>query len=560
MTIARSRAVVHGRVLLAGIVVLYAVLGLAILAPESVYSGDIGVKYVQAQALARHRFQSLDIPYPGQFLDPDRAFFPLRQPFAMATGGTTQAIFPPSSAVIQAVAVSVAGFRGLIIVSLLSAGVILYAAWRLAPEAEGVAVLVALGAGSPLWFYAISGWEHAPAVALGVSGFACAVLCPHRVAAMLGGVLVGAGAALRDEVALLLPGVLMAIWVRERRGTPLVAVVSAAAVPLLMAAALEVAWFDRPVAAHLRHAVHVLQTAAQVTDEPNPELPVLRPFTLRERYETVVQYWLLGYGNDRVIAAFVAGLLLAFCIHWKWSSAVGFNVWLAAVAVLACLDLWEVLTAPKWLAGLHRVSPYLVFALLPAPYSSSASRRLRLTVIAAAAAYVLLAFVGVDTTGGKSLGPRLLLPLLPLLAVAAVGSIVSYLRAETRVERLAGRLGVALVAIAVTIHLGGTVRAYHQRNRDDASAVLAVAAAPDRIVVADDPFTAQLLFPLYYRKIILLADSPELGTKLGTLILDQRLPGAILVSRHPESPVTLAPLRPGRRESRGRMSIQEWRR
>ena len=73
-------------------------------------------------------------------------------------------------------------------------------------------------------------------------------------------------------------------------------------------------------------------------------------------------------------------------------------------------------------------------------------------------------------------------------------------------------------------------------------------------------FTAQLLFPLYYRKIILLADSPDLGTKLGTLILDQRLPGAILVSRHPESPVTLAPLRPGRRESRGRMSIQEWRR
>ena len=125
------------------------------------------------------------------------------------------------------------------------------------------------------------------------------------------------------------------------------------------------------------------------------------------------------------------------------------------VAVLACLDLG--MLTPKC-SRLHRVSPYLVFALLPAPYSSSASRRLRLTVVAAAAAYLLLAFVGVDTTGGKSLGPRLLLPLLPLLAVAAVGSIVSYLRAETRVERLAGRLGVALVAIAVTIHLGGTVR------------------------------------------------------------------------------------------------------
>ncbi|MCA1561340.1 MAG: hypothetical protein LC753_11625 [Acidobacteria bacterium] len=560
MTIVRPGAAVTGGMLLAGIITLYAVLGLVILAPESVYSGDIGVKYVQAQALARHRFQSLDIPYPGQFLDPARTFFPLRQPFAMATGGTTQAIFPPSSAVIQAAAVSIAGFRGLIILSLLSAGVILYAAWRLAPEAEGAGVLIALGAGSPLWFYAISGWEHAPAVALGVSGFACAVLCPPRAAAILGGMLVGAGAALRDEVVLLLPGVLLASWLRERRSTPLVTVVCAAAVPLVLAATLDVVWFDRPVAAHLRHAVHVLQSAALATDEPNPALPMLRPFTLRERYETVVQYWLLGYGKDRVIAAYVTGLLLAFGIHWKWRSSVGFNAWLGAVALLACLDLWEVLTAPKWLAGLQRVSPYLVFALLPGPRSSRASRRLRLTVVAAAAAYLLLAFVGVDTTGGKSLGPRLLLPLLPLLAVAAVGNIASYLRADTPVERLTGRLGVALVAIAVLIHLGGTVRAYHQRNRDDASAVLAVAAASDRIVVADDPFTAQLLFPLYYRKIILLADSTELGTQLGTLILDQRLPGAILVSRHPESSVTLTPLRPGRRESRGRMSIQEWRR
>ena len=52
----------------------------------------------------------------------------------------------------------------------------------------------------------------------------------------------------------------------------------------------------------------------------------------------------------------------------------------------------------------------------------------------------LIAFAGVDTSGGKSLGPRLLLPLLPLLSVSAVMVIAAYLRSSSRVDRV-GRLG-----------------------------------------------------------------------------------------------------------------------
>ena len=56
----------------------YFVLGLIVLAPEAVYSGDIGVKYVQARALVDQRFTSLNIPYPGEFLDPAREVLPDR--------------------------------------------------------------------------------------------------------------------------------------------------------------------------------------------------------------------------------------------------------------------------------------------------------------------------------------------------------------------------------------------------------------------------------------------------------------------------------------------------
>ena len=347
----------------AAIVSLYVALGLVILAPESVYSGDIGVKYVQARALADHRFASLDIPYPGQFLDPAREFFPLRPPFVMMTGGTTQAIFPPAAAVIQAVAVVVGGFRGLIVLSLISAAVVLVASSRLAPPKYELATVVAVGLGGPLWFYAVSASEHAPAVALGTAAFAWVLRSPaaSRSAPWIAGMLVGVGATLRDEVMLVAPGLLVAIWFRQRGWRRIGMAVAGLLIPLAIAAAVDVWWFERPAAAHLRHAVHLVQTALHVTAEPNPELPVLRPMTLRERYDTVVVYWMLGRGTDPQVAGFVAALVAALFVRWKWRSSIGILVWLLAFSVTAGGDLWEVLTAPKWLAGLIRVSIAIAF-------------------------------------------------------------------------------------------------------------------------------------------------------------------------------------------------------
>src|SRR4051812_11834345 len=343
----------------------YAVLGLWVLEPDAVYSGDIGVKFVQARALAVSHFTSLNIPYPGQFLDPARQFFPLRPPFAMATGGQTQAIFSPASAVVQALAVSAAGMRGMILVTLLAGAVILASTWRLAPDGDGIPVLLALGIAGPLWFYAISAWEHAPAVAFSTLAFALAVRSPSAFAPLLAGLCLGAGATQRDEVLLLGPGLLLIVWLRTRAVRPVSWALIGMVLPLVAAAMFEVWWFKRPVAAHLRHAVHLLQAALRVSDAPNPDVPALQPFTLRERYEAVVQYWLLGYGRDPLIAAFAAGLVGAMVVPMWVRSAWGLVVWLIAVVALAWIDLHELVTAPKWLAGLHRVSPYLVFALFP---------------------------------------------------------------------------------------------------------------------------------------------------------------------------------------------------
>lgn len=541
---------------LTAIVAFYAVFGLVILAPEAVYSGDIGVKYVQARALAAQGFTSLELPYPGAFLDPQRQFFPLRPPFVMTASGKTQAIYSPSAAIVQAAAARVAGIRGFVMVSILSAALILYCAVKIAPPREAILVLVMLGIGGPLWFYAVSGWEHAPGVALSTAAFACAV---RRRSAFAAGALLGAGAAVRDEAVLLVPGLLVCLWMVRRDWRPLVAAIAGLALVLLSAAAVEVFWFARPAAAHLRHAVHFLQTALHLTGEPNLEVPVLRPFTWKDKYEAVVNYWLCGTSRNDLIALFSIGYLAALAVRARWRTSAGLLLWLCALSVVTIADLREVLTAPKWLAGLVHVAPWAVLALFP-PAAAGRRQPLVRMIAVTTIVYIAGAFLGADTHGGKSLGPRLLLPLVPLLAVAAAIRINEYREAPGRLNASIAAVGIFLVAAGVAFHLGGTVRAYHYRNNDDASAVLAVAALPDRIVIADDAATAQLLLPLYYRKIILLADSDALGRQLARLLADERVPGVVVVSRRPEPLLDLPPLRLDATEQKGRMRVQRWRR
>jgi hypothetical protein len=570
LTDARDRRRV--RLLAAAIALYYAVLGLVILDPESVYSGDIGVQYVQAQSLLDHRFRSLDLDYPGEFLDRDRRFIPLREPFVIKTGGETQSIFPPASALVQAVGVQVWGLRGMITISLLCAWATLLFAARLAPPAARTWVLVALGFASPLWFYAVSGWHHAAGMAFATAAFVFAFTSGSPLGPWLAGLSLGAGASLRDEVILLAPGVALAIWLRERSSDPeramrvealrpILQIAAGAAAALLTIAAIDIVWFDRPAAAHLRHAVHFLQKALRTTRAVNRDVPVLEPMTIQQRHETVIEYWLFGYGNDALLAAYVAGLLVAVFASWKLRSRIGIIVWLAAVLWLVAQDFHELITAPKWLAGLYRVAPYLVFAVLPSPAPQSEdpwSRRLWIVALASTAAYLILAFAGVDTTGGKGLGPRLLLPLLPLLTVAAVIRIRGYLGSDAKGDRAIGGIGVVLAAMTLVMHVWGTTYAYYMRNRDDASAIAAVASSRERIVVAADRHTALLLFPLYYRKIILLVESQYATDVLGEMMARERLPGAILVSREAGRDYVVPGYRATKTENVGRMSITHW--
>jgi hypothetical protein len=440
-------------------------------------------------------------------------------------------------------------------VTIVAGLVTLWAVARMASPELRAATLLAAGLAGPLWFFAVSGWEHAQAVACGAVAFAIALRGSNARAAALAGAVLGLGVTQRDEVILLVPGLLAVVWVRTRDWRPMAAAVAGVAAVVLAGTALDVWWFKRPPAAHLRHAVHVLR-GAWLGSEPGTDVPTLHPFTFRERYETVVRYWLAGYAQDTAIAVFAVALAAALLLRRGIGTSAGIVIWLAAVLALAVADMIDVVSAPKWLAGLQRVSPYLVFAILPPP-RGRVWTPMRAAFAFTAVVYLALAFGGADTTGGKGLGPRLLLPLFPMLTVAAIAAIHEYLKAAPRAERAAGVVGVLLVAVSLVTHAAGTVPAYIVRNRDDGSAIMAVKAAPERIVVSDDPFTAQLLMPLYFRKMLFVADTPYLAHELAVRLAAERVGSVLLVARD-EVRVGLAPLRRSSSERRGRFIIERW--
>jgi len=536
----------------------YAVLAFGVLSTDVVSSGDIGVKFVQAHALLDSGFRSLAMPNRGSVIDPQDQFSPFRAPFIFRAANGKQAIFPPAAAIVQAPFVGLAGVGGMRLLAIVATGIVLWCASGLVDRGAAYVPII-LGAATPLWFYGVTESEHAIGVAFSTAAFVAAA-SGTSVAAAIAGLLLAAGAAVRDECVLLLPALAVAIWWTSKSWKPVALTIAFCAAGLLLAGAVEVWWFGRPLAAHLQHAVHLARSALHLTSTPNPELPRLTPMTLQERYDTMVEYWLIGFDTTIPILLVIAATIVAAAVAVWRHDLRPLLVMLAFLTILALIDASSLIRAPKFVAGLYRLSPFLIFALLPRADDDHGPVWFGRVVLLSFASYVVLAFLGMDTSGGKSLGPRLLLPLVPLMGASAVVVILGYLKSPRTLNRVVGACGAVLIAASLAIHVGSTVPAWIERTRQDADRLNAIADAGQHVLVADDMFTAQQLLPLYYRRIILLADNERQGAALGAALDREKIPSVLLVSRNPNPEIALPPLQAVWTSVRYRFLIQVWRR
>lgn len=380
----------------------YAFLALVVLEPESLFSIDAAIKLLQAQSLRDSGFASVAIPYPAHGLDPELRFVPFAPPLVFVQNGALQGVYPTSVALLNAVALSV-GFPGLVWLSVGSALVVLLALVRHTRGA--VPAVVLLGAGTPFWAYGVLPWEHMPALACST---VAVVLLEKRMAgaAYAAAALVGIAITMRGESALLVPG-LAVLYFRGVGWRHCAGALVSLVMPLVAMAAVDVMVFGRPAFSHVSHAVDLIWTwfgAGNAALRPE-SVPLL------VRVETIVGYWIFGLPHGVGIGTAAILLVVAgtrMSRQWRLQLVL---VVLVCVTVLLARDLLEFALAPDFVAGLLRVSPVLLFAVLPPGSQTPPSTTRRAEQVALF--IFICGLLASSRHAGAQVGPQFMLPIFP---------------------------------------------------------------------------------------------------------------------------------------------------
>ena len=504
--------------------VAYAVAAFVVFDPSSLLTHDVAVKWLQAKSLVASGYRSVALAPPGGTLDPSGHFLPFVAPHVFYVGPALHGIFPSSLALLNAL-FAPWGIGGIALLSVLSGGMVLFATSLIPEPRYGLGSVVMLGAATPLWFYCILPWEHAPALAL--STLAVAVVCrAHRAASLAAaGFLCGVAPLLRDEFLVLVPFVALLTAVKHgwRRGLLLACL---AGVPTVVFGAVDVFVFGRPVAAHLVHAVRPL---AAIT-AGGAAVPLMPDWSAMTRVQIAIGDWIFGFQPNVWLlscALLLAGIALFAAARQKAQAVLAI---VTIVLIFHLNDLATYLTAPAFVAGLFRVSPVLIFAILPmAPlYRSSSVRRWSLVV---SGLYLLALSATTNTDGGVQVGPRLLLPILPFLAMAAWEGLASY-RSSTAVgERLVWRLGVVLACGSLAMQTTVAGRKYYDLNSTERQAVAWLSATTEPVIVVDSTHTMSVAVHAVEGRSVVMAQTQEVATRLARVMSEHHVHAFAFVAR-----------------------------
>lgn len=523
----------HSGVYLALVIAItYAVLGLAVVDPDSLFSIDAAVKLLQAQALRDSGFTSVALQYPAQELDPELRFLPFKSPFIFRHHGAIQGVYPIAVALLNAVALS-AGLPGLVLLSAGSALIVLLVTGHLA-RGHAVAVILVLGAGTPFWAYGVLPWEHMPALACSaLAGVLLEGRSPTR--ALAAGVLLGTAIALRGEFVLLVPGLAL-LHLQDTGWRRVVGAALGVSLPLLLVAALDAWVYQRPPFSHVAHAVDLMWTWFGAGS--SVERPEVVPFL--QRIDVIVGYWIFGLPNGAMVGVAIGVVLVASTFlsrHLRQHLVVAV---LVVATVLLIRDLTVFVVTPDFVAGLLRVSPVLLFAVLPVGGDSSRTNRRR------AEQLLLLIFVcGLLTSSrhaGAQIGPRFMLPIFPLIVKLAWEGLQSYRQDAPKdpADRMISLLGLVLLAGSVAMQVLVAVPAYVRLNTEERPIAQALQASLPPVVVMSDIYLINHVAVLYGSTRVMLADTQTDADELGRRLRKERVEQAGLLSKRDQL-LTLPP-------------------
>ena len=494
----------------AGLGTLAASLAVIAATPGDAYwINDEGNKALVAQRLLDTGYREADFTQPGRAIDPEGRWFPIPPPFALRRGGEFLSAYPLAYPALAAPGLAIWGARGLRLPAALgaAAAAALLAAW-LAPalgSRRALAAGLGLGLATPLFFYGVTVWEHAPATALALAAFLL-LSQPRLVAWCAAGTLIGVGGWLREEMALMVLAVIAAALLVRAPLRRIAAFAAGAAGTLAALALFNAAFYGDPRGGHVAANLAGGVLAGRGAADRFSALPGLLGgfghgsgerwwFTLlalglplagalaprRARESSWLPLALAAAGLT--VWAFAAGWMLAG--RSRLQELVLHNGLLLQwpLLALAGLGISRVWRDPAWSATRIGVTAGLFFAALTL-----------------AAGILLPSGFGAQVGAGVHWGPRVLLPALPALVVLAAAGAQARPPAAQLAWNVLALAGVASTALSVWF--------LAQQKLEAARFTQRLLEEPQRVILTTNPFLGQQLAPLWRQKAILLALDP----------------------------------------------------
>lgn len=475
----------------------------ALWAPRGFFSGDSGVKLVQAHGLWMSSFSSRALPYDRD-VDPAERYFPYqRGDFTRVVEGERQGTYSIVFCGLLAALLGIFGLAALPMPGVIGALLAIWGLYRAGVRSGlrpwlTLAAVAAAALATPVLFYASQLTEHTLAAGLAIAAFA--LIAPVKrepgsadptvdtiqIAPAAAGVLAALAATMRPEsycmlaalglAVALLPGLSPGMRVRHGLGY------LTGCVPVLAGY-----WLLNLVTAGTWDPLVSANSSAHKA---------------ASSYFTTVFFWgelprgapLLAWLSLAALPA-LAGLLPPRVIGGM-GGRMGGIVLRTALAVVIAVAAWraQALATGRVLSGLFCVTPLLALGLLAGPWRP----RNRAPWLAAALFLVQLAILpSGGNAGGLQLGARLLMPALPFLCLLAAFAIEDDLLAlGARWQRvLAGVVALALVALSLAGAGRGTNKATIIAYRGEVIASSA-AAAPGKVVIVRRGWESQLIAPV----------------------------------------------------------------
>lgn len=480
-------------------VVLALVAWVALFAPRGFFSGDSGVKLVQAHGLWMSSFSSRALPYDHD-LDPEERYFPYqRESFTRVVDGERQGTYSIVFCGLVAALLGLFGMAALPIPGIAGALLVIWGLYRAGVRSGlrpvlTLAAVAAAALATPVLFYASQLTEHTFAAGLTIAAFA--LIAPVKrepgtadpsvdtiqIWPAAAGVLAALAATMRPEsycavaalgvAVVLLPGLSLNMRVRHGLGY------LAGCVPVLAGY-----WLLNLATAGTWDPLVTANSSAHKAASD---------------YYTMVFFWGELPDTSRPLAwlALAALAALAGLVPPRLLGRMGGIALRAAVAVAIAIAAWRAqsLATGRVLSGLFCVTPLLALGLLAGPWRP----RNRAPWLVAALFLVQVAILpSGGNAGGLQLGARLLMPALPLLCLLAAFAIEDDLTAlGARWQRaLAGVVLLALVALSLRGEGRGMYKATAIAYQGEVIAQSA-AAAPGKVVIVRRGWESQLVAPV----------------------------------------------------------------